>query len=129
MSMELHLQRMEALLQKADRNNGRLMLDRQWINMIPGALPDAYVHCLGTLFYHSFYYNHNVTNSIRKHYQIATKVWPELNYVNPNLFNIDGVSFQRRSGKDVTKASCQQRKIRLGIASAHFGEGSSVAEE
>ena len=121
-SMDLYLQRMDAIIQKSKKPNGLVPLNPQLIQMVPGAA-DSYVHCLCTLFHHSFYYHTDIALATHMHYQVAKAVWPELHYISPKLLGTDGKTFKKPKTKHV------KRKIRLGIASGHFTEGSSVVEE
>jgi len=117
--MDLYLERMNAIIQKGHRLTP---LNPQLVNMVPGA-SDTYVHCLCTLFHHSFYYHTDIAVATHMHYEVAKAVWPELHYISPKLLESDGKTFKKPTMKRV------QRKIRLGIASGHFTEGSSVVEE
>jgi len=117
--MELYLKRMDAIVQKGSRLTP---LNPQLIQMVPGAT-DTYVHCLCTLFHHSFYYHTDIALATNLHYQVAKAVWPELHYISRKFLADDGRTFKKPKPKMV------KRKIRLGIASGHFTEGSSVVEE
>lgn len=90
---------------------------------VPGAADDPYLHCVLTLFYLSFYYRADVAEVARLHYQVATSVWPELNYVSP------AVVLPTTPPHLDTHKPCTTKKIQLGIASGFLTPGSSVSAD
>jgi len=90
---------------------------------VPGAAEDPYLHCILTMFHLSFYYRADVAEAARLHYEVATAVWPRLNYASPHVLlplvppHLD------------TQKPCTTRKIQLGIASGFLTPGSSVAAD
>lgn len=121
-SMQRYHKGMDALLERASKeSDGRLHLRTNWIGTIPGAPDDYYDYCMNSLFVHSFYYREEVVVGTSKHFQVTTKIWPELIYVTPKLENERSLSS--------TTQQCIQRKIRLGVASGHFSSASSVSAD
>jgi predicted O-linked N-acetylglucosamine transferase (SPINDLY family) len=96
------------------------------ISMIPGAANDPYVHCILTLFHLSFYYRADVAEAARLHYQVATTVWPQLNYISPLVAAKKPTipPHQNHHHKP-----CVTRKIKLGIASGFLSPGSPVSAD
>ena len=127
--MQLYRERMDDLIDRADKTpEKRLHLNRKWLSMIPGLVEDTYVHCFKGLFFHSFYYRENIRDNAFKSFQVASKIWPELLYINPNLQRSNNRNNPIERDNSNQKP-CVDRKIKLGIASGHFGKGSPVAHE
>lgn len=76
-----------------------------------GGTDDSLTFCLNTAFYHSFYYRAEWKETMSKYYRLILKAFPEHAYTAPFLLP--------------SPPECKPR-VRLGIASAFFEEGSSV---
>lgn len=97
--------------------------DETELMLVPGAADDPYVHCILTLFQLSFYYQADVAEAAYLHYQVATTLWPKLNYVSPTV-NKPEIPPHLND-----KKPCTTKKIQLGIASGFLTPGSSVSAD
>jgi predicted O-linked N-acetylglucosamine transferase (SPINDLY family) len=89
-------------------------MDDALSDMIPGAEPDPYVHCMISSFTLSFYYQADTAAVMSTNYQLALRGWPRLDYVAPHV----------HSPRD----NCVS-KIKLGVISGALSEGHSVTED
>jgi len=131
-SMQRYHDGMDALLERASKSIGGILhLRTNWISTIPGAQDDYYVYCLSSLFVHSFYYRAKVALGTSKHFQVASAVWPELLYVKPDLISKIEVSTNSsvKLSHSTQQKKCVKRMIRLGVASGHFSQESSVTAD
>jgi len=135
-SMALHVSRMEDLLQLRPAALALALTD---VATQPGA-DDPYIHCIGTLFYHSFYYRGDAAATLHKHFLVASRAFPELLHVRPDLLDFDQREAAERQRAKRAAHSKQQkaafvtalpacRKLRLGIASGFLSTVSSVTAD
>jgi tetratricopeptide (TPR) repeat protein len=97
---------------------------------------DPYSHCTLSLFVHSFYYRGDPASAALKHFQAATRAFPDLLYVAPHLTRQGAKKTKKGSGMKSSKGgnaavarggSC--RRVKLGVASAFFSHASSVTDD
>eukprot|EP00590_Aulacoseira_subarctica_P004095 CAMPEP_0172428278 /NCGR_PEP_ID=MMETSP1064-20121228/45773_1 /TAXON_ID=202472 /ORGANISM="Aulacoseira subarctica , Strain CCAP 1002/5" /LENGTH=634 /DNA_ID=CAMNT_0013172985 /DNA_START=70 /DNA_END=1974 /DNA_ORIENTATION=+ len=118
-SIARYLDLTQRLIQKLDRAP-EWRLDEQLLSSaFPGAAADPFVHCMNSLFSLSFYYRADVAQVANRHYQIASRIWPKLNYVT------------KKSKRWMTsgKQKSHKKRIHIGIASGCISLKHSVSED
>jgi len=107
---------------------------------------DPYSHCTLSLFVHSFYYRGNPASAASKHFQAATRAFPDLLYVAPHLTRQGAKKKQKKMSETKSGRGSKSngggkmaaggrgggapcRRIKLGVASAFFSHASSVTDD
>lgn len=85
---------------------------------------DAWVFCVLTPFFHSFYAYHDPRGAragVDQHIRLALRAFPHLNYTAPHL----------RPSPSAAAPSCRERggRVRLGVASAFLSPRASVLQD
>ena len=75
---------------------------------------DPYTFCILSFFYLEIYHECNIKSLMKKHYELAIKVFPHLIYTAPHLISINNELY------------IKPKKNKIGIVSAFFSEFSSV---
>ena len=117
---------------------------------VMGAERDPFIHCVLSIFHLSFYHRADVARAAQLHAQIATRVWPSLNYTAkalrhrqsnyyfyPSSYPPPPTTIPKKpsdpsSAMMVPKKPCTKhpgRKIKLGIASGFLTRHSSVVAD
>ena len=95
---------------------------------------DPYVFCILTAFFHEIYYEADLALTMGKHFALTVRAFPEYVHVARHLRGVSphrtlmasGALFSQRQNRK--NKNTNKRKIRLGIASAHFYPFNSVID-